>query len=1096
MASPRWRSHALSGGHVYPATAQDFVLAYTSTRIILTSDASLLTLFGCEGAKMASPRQLRLRFDWRRTTIAASAVFCPPFRMLLIAILAACACRWAMAETSTPPDPRIVHDSWTFKDGAPESVEALAQTTDGHLWLGTPSGLFRFDGARFELFRSPFGDQLPSTNVSALFAPGTGGLWVGFRFGGFNFVKNGKVTNFELPAPTGTVSAFAQDRYGIVWAATTGGVWRFDGSSWQQNPDGWNPQLRAVSQVGFDREGILWALTEARGEVGKQLFYLPPGGAQFRKAADHLVIQGFTRDADLNVLTSHESGPGEPGSGIQLEGSLPAYPILRKGSEQIVDRANGIWILPREGPVMRHPAGGPLAEILSKAPSRDSETYDVDPFRYARLVDREGGVWLGDQGGVHRFSYSPLIEQVLPKPPGPLFALVPDEGGAVWIGAGNGDGLSTLYHVANGKIDDQRSQKGAALVAYRAPDKTFWFGGEGGLWHLVHGSLTKINLPKEMAELAAFLTTITQDESGGMWVSFGPLGLYRFKGGVWTKYGGRRDLPTSGVLIEFTDTLGRIWFGSTKSRMAVLDGDRVQAFGPRDGVQVGNISAIYGRGSEIWIGGEFGVQQFDHGRFHTIHAVDRESLRGISGIIETANGDLWLNGLGGIIHLRQAEVMQALKNPAYQVSGERFGRREGLPGLPSQLERMPTALEGTDGRLWFTVRNGVVWLDPARAANRIPSPPVTIQSISGDDKSYALGRPLKFPARTSSVQIAYAAVCLSDPEAIHFRYKLRETDQDWHEVGTSTSVSYRNLPPGSYHFLVNASDTNGMWSDNTATVEFMVLPAFYQTIWFRVLCGVFFLALLWAGYRYRVRQLQREFALTLEARVGERTSIARDLHDTLLQSSHGLLLRFQTVSELLPERPEEAKEKLGRAIDQTANFITEARDEVQGLRASTVQTNDLARAVNALGEELTADPANHNAPALRVTVEGETRNLHPILRDEIYRIAAEALRNAFRHAQAQHLEVEILYDDRQFRLRVRDDGKGMDAAFLAGQEPTGHFGLNGMRERAKLIGGNLTVWSELDAGTEVELRVPAGIAYTTARKGSWLSRLLSGKTED
>ena len=413
-----------------------------------------------------------------------------------------------------------------------------------------------------------------------------------------------------------------------------------------------------------------------------------------------------------------------------------------------------------------------------------------------------------------------------------------------------------------------------------------------------------------------------------------------------------------GFLIEFTDALGRIWFGSTNSRLAMLDGDRVQTFGPSNGVQVGNITAIYGRGPEIWIGGEFGLQQFDHGQFRTIHPADKEWLRGISGIVETSNGDLWLNSLGGIVHLRGAEIQQALKDPAHSVSSERFGRQDGLPGLPSQLGRIPTALEGTDGRLWFPVRNGVVWLDPTRASRNVPSPPVTIQSVLADDKGYVPEELLRFPAHTSTVQIGYSAVSLLDPEAVHFRYKLRETDKNWQEAGTSTSVTYRNLPPGRYHFVVNASDANGMWSDNTASVEFTSLPAFYQTDWFRALCGLFFLMLLWAAYEFRVRRLHREFALTLEARVRERTSVARELHDTLLQSFHGLMLRFAVVSQLLPERPVEAKEQLDGTIDRAAKAIAEGRDAVQGLRSSTVQTNDLARAVNSLGEELAADPAN------------------------------------------------------------------------------------------------------------------------------------------
>jgi signal transduction histidine kinase len=290
-----------------------------------------------------------------------------------------------------------------------------------------------------------------------------------------------------------------------------------------------------------------------------------------------------------------------------------------------------------------------------------------------------------------------------------------------------------------------------------------------------------------------------------------------------------------------------------------------------------------------------------------------------------------------------------------------------------------------------------------------------------------------------------------------------------------------------------AANSDGVWNDNPARLDFSVAPAYYQTNWFRAICVAAFLALLWMAYQWRVRQLRHQFEMALDARVAERTRIARELHDTLLQSAHGLLLRFETVSQLWASRPMEAKEKLDTAIEQTANFITEARDEVQGLRDSTVQGNDLALAISTLGEELVADSTNHR-PTFRVAVEGQTRNLHPILRDETYKIAAEALRNAFRHAQARQIEVEIRYDNEQFRQRVRDDGKGIDPAVLSHQGREGHYGLPGMRERAKLIGGKLTVWSEVDAGTEVELRVPAGIAYEKSRGRPWFSRAFATKT--
>jgi signal transduction histidine kinase len=244
--------------------------------------------------------------------------------------------------------------------------------------------------------------------------------------------------------------------------------------------------------------------------------------------------------------------------------------------------------------------------------------------------------------------------------------------------------------------------------------------------------------------------------------------------------------------------------------------------------------------------------------------------------------------------------------------------------------------------------------------------------------------------------------------------------------------------------------------------------------------------------------LSREFNLRLEERVNERMRIARDLHDTLLQSFHGLLLRFQAATNLLPERPEEARATLESAIDQAAEAITEGRDAVQELRSSTVVSNDLALAVSTLGEELARDGAKQNAATVRVAVEGTPRDLHPILRDEVYRVAGEALRNAFRHAQARRIEVEIHYEEKQFRLRVRDDGKGMDPDVLGEQAPAGHYGLRGMRERAKLVGGKLAVFSEVDSGTEVELKIPAVMAYAKdggGRRSWWAKKFFGKETE-
>jgi signal transduction histidine kinase/ligand-binding sensor domain-containing protein len=970
---------------------------------------------------------------------------------------------------------QVVHQSWTFKDGAPETVFAVAQTSDGFLWLGGETGLVRFDGARFEPFKSPFGDELLSTLVSGLFAPSSGGLWVGYGFGGFSFVYHGHVKNYPVDAPaSGSVKEFVQDRDGTLWAATTSGLWRLEHSSWRPIGSGWNGPVPA-DHVGIDHTGVIWVIAQHR------LFVLRPGHTKFEVAMTSLPSNDFTLDADGRVVTGPMKGPER----LNLNGEpLNEYPLFANNSAALIDQTNTVWIA-SHNPLVRVASSKTLSNILKSARRTNHETYDVrlDDFR-AKLVDREGSIWFAPPTGLERFFYSRLREERFPGDTA-NFAVAAGDDGTIWTGTLNGN----IYHIVNGKAGLVQRLGGVVLFAYRAPDRTLWFGASSGLWHFSGRKLVRIDLPRAMAGQSRFLQTITQDQHGGIWVSFGRHGLYRFADGKWTPYGGRSELPKTGVVIEFTDNLGRIWFGYTKNQLAVLSDAGVRVFDASDGLRVGSIQAIYGQGSEIWVGGEFGLQQVDGGRIHSLSVLNQEWFSGITGIIETTDGDLWLNGLSGIVHLRHSEIARGLKDPAYRIKCERFGRREGLPGLARQLNPIPTAIEAADGKLWFSETNGLVSLDPSTAEPPATPAPITIQSVSADDKSYEPAFPVSFPAHTSSIQIYYSAVSLSDPEAIRFRYKLRENDKDWHEVAMANPVNYRNLPPGSYHFDVAASDTNGVWSPKLATAEFTILPAFYQTTWFRVLCASAFLVLLWGVYRLRLHQLHRQYEIGLEERVGERTRIARELHDTLLQSFHGLLLRFQSASNLLPIRAEEAKQRLDDAIEYAGKAITESRDAVHQLRASTVTTNDLASQIGVLAGELRSNHREGTAPEFSIQVEGTARDLHPIVRDEVYRVAAEALRNALKHSGAKRIEVEIRYGEQELRLRIRDDGRGIDPATLAQDHLAGHWGLSGMRERARLLSAKFEVWSQVDSGTEVELIIPAGVVYTERK--AWYRRLAS-----
>ncbi|HUP07859.1 MAG TPA: ATP-binding protein, partial [Caldimonas sp.] len=458
--------------------------------------------------------------------------------------------------------------------------------------------------------------------------------------------------------------------------------------------------------------------------------------------------------------------------------------------------------------------------------------------------------------------------------------------------------------------------------------------------------------------------------------------------------------------------------------------------------------------------------------------------------MEASDGSRWLYTVCGIVRIAPGALEAWQSDPKRTVQVRLLDASDGVRTEPTSSGANPIVARTADGRLWFRQADGVGVIDPAHLPSNALPPPVHVEEVVADRKSYDVSSgSVRLPPLVRDVVIDYTALSFAAPEKVRFRYRLEGQDADWREVLNDREVQYSNLAPGRYRFVVKASNDSGVWNEQGAALDLEVAPAFWQTNGFRALCVVAAAALLFGLYRLRVRQLRARFALALDTRVAERTRIARELHDTLLQSFQGLLLRFQTVLEMLPGRPMDARVMLASAIDQAAEAITEGRDAVQALRASVTEMNNLAASIRALGDDLRSQQRAEGRVDMHVEVHGLTRPLHPIVRDEAFRIAGEALRNVLRHAGATQVEVEIVYDRQQFRLRVRDDGKGMAPEVLEQQSRPGHFGLQGMRERAALIGGRLTVWSAVDGGTEVELTVPAANAYA-AGSGDEASREL------
>ncbi len=976
---------------------------------------------------------------------------------------------------------QFYHTAWTIEDGAPSGAHVLAQTKDGYLWLAAESGLFRFDGVRFERYQPERGDPIPSQDIAALLATLDGGLWIGFRPYGATFLKNGRSHSYgeREGLPLSTITGFALDREGAIWASTTRGLFRFTNSRWEKIGTEWGFFSERAQSVFLDNQGKLWV------NGFTDLYCLSPGAHvfQMRKVPHNWAM----KQAPNGILWMWEGFD----RGIRaVYGPLAEFydgskaVIGPRVSSVLVDREGGFWMqtLPPQGlRRVANPERLPNALIDENSSLIQTFTHKdgltSDQINSA-LEDTEGNVWVATGGGLDRFRKKNVVQGPFPTPTtgyDPL--LVTDRKGIIWEGS-----QRSLMTVASDGVSVREGlQIGPAGLLGVLSEMTFgwcdfegalWFGGRGTLTRWTGGRPENVAFPdKNLAAGHWDVQSITGDRTGDLLVSIQQHGVYRRHDGVWAPYGNLPGLPKSTPMILWTDSTDRVWIGYLGNQIALLDGDRVRTFSAPEGLHVGNVLAIGGRGNHIWAAGQFGLALFDGGNFHTIAGEADSDFRGISGVVETAGGEFWLNMATGVARIPAAGIANRLRDPQHKLQYDLFDFRDGVKGTATQIRPLPSAVEAGDGRIWMSGSGGVYWVDPARIYKNPAPPPITIEAIYADDRRFSAFEKSHLPKSPQNVRIEYTALSLSIPERVRFRCQLEGYDKGWQDVGTRRAAYYPKLPPGHFRFHVIACNNDGVWNLTGAVAEIEVPPAFYQTKWFKALCVCAGLALLWQIYLWRLRQISAELHRRLEAQLAERERIARELHDTLLQGFHGLMLRLQVVNDLL--LPGEAKEELDQTLERADQVIAESRHAVHDLRSSTMITNDLARAMRALGDELSSE----DSTTFGLVVEGPARELHPIVRDEFYRIAREALRNAFSHARAHHIEAEISYAERLLRLRIRDDGDGIAPAILL-EGRSGHYGLSGMRERAMQIGAKLDIWSGVGTGTEIALSVPGSIAYS------------------
>jgi signal transduction histidine kinase len=600
------------------------------------------------------------------------------------------------------------------------------------------------------------------------------------------------------------------------------------------------------------------------------------------------------------------------------------------------------------------------------------------------------------------------------------------------------------------------------------------------LWRERQGHLESVAPPGPDQDTQA----LAEDQSGGLWASILG-GVFRLKDGVWTPYGGIAALPRRAAITIVRDRRDRLWFAYSGGSVAVLDGERVRTYGVAEGLQIGNVLANCPGRINHWFGGEFGLARLEGERFYSIQSAPEMPLDGITGIVEMTDGDLWLNGRSGIVHIAASELQRSRVDPVYRVRGETLGAFDGVVGSAAMLRPLPTAVEAADGKLWFATTGGIYGIDPARRVhNRMP-PTVQIRALTVAGHAIEPVAGLTLPTYTTAIRFDYIGLSLTAAEKVRYRYRLDGVDTEWRELTAARQALYTNLRPGHYTFHLTAANNDGVWNEAGASLAFTIPPAFAQTRWFIALCAVGVAATVWALVLLRVHQLRRRLEQRMEDRLNERTRIARDLHDSLLQGFQGLMFRLQAVRQLLPARPGDAANSLDSAMQIGDQAIGEGRDAVQNLRSSSFDDRDLATSLSALGAELEAGIDPGSMPEYRVVVEGRPRELTAVVRNEAYRIAREAICNAYQHAKAGRIEAEVSFGDADLTIRVRDDGVGVDPRILERGQRPGHWGLPGMRERSESFGGELHVWSQGNAGAEVELRIPADVAYSVPRGSSF-----------
>jgi signal transduction histidine kinase/ligand-binding sensor domain-containing protein len=967
-----------------------------------------------------------------------------------VALLAACGRLLALDSPQT--NGGYVRKNFTVEDGLlSNSVAAVVQTSDGFLWAGTNKGLLRFDGRHFTAVNFP----LPTSPVSvrALAIAPDGALWVGtssgvarIASGGWNELGHVKVSRYHPGVGEGdSIECLHFSRKGELFVGTTTGLYRFKGGEFSVIiPELW------TSRIEESASGNLLVITS----------------------------KGFVEWDGTQVIRHPD---------------LPARLGVRQNEifHVIEDRTGTVWYCTKAG--IARQSGGAIERL---------KPYGADVV-YRASEDLHGSIWFSQSGDLFRANAAGR-ELIASHLQAKYFAY--DRDGDLWAGT-TAHGLFRLKLQAVKMFtatDGLPLGMPAAVLA--ASDGKLWVGSNCGGLSWFDGSRFRKYEKDGIANICVF--SLAEDGHDILVGTFGG-GIFRYREGRFTELIKDDKLRNNIAMAIVPGKDGSLWIPFTDGLSRLREG-RVRRFTTADGLSSNSILSAYSdQGGVIWVETAAGIDRFDNGRFIPVSNTDNGSIReGQFGFGEDQRGELFaFSSFDGTRHVQKDGVATLKGAPKitgmvksrenlwfcgdgiYRAASDslekweheretlpdyaRFGRADGMNSAACSVGFRNMAITA-DGRLWVATEQGVAMLEPSQLRRTDRKPAVFIESVVVGKTLKSPGAELVLPAGTHHVELHFDSIELASPEAVRMQYRLDDVDREWLDADSSVTAIYGGLPGGTHTFHVRASNSDGVWDPVGIAYNVTQKPYFYETLLFRLGVIASLALLLAVAHQRRLRRITTQMDARLDERVAERTRLARDLHDTMLQTIQASELVAAVAVEHADD-PVRTRATLKRLSDWLAQARQEARASLLALRVSSTLTNDLAEALELVGAQSSAAyPIQFS-----LLVEGNVKQMHPIVRDEIYLIGSEAIRNACTHSGGTRVEVALSYAQ-NLGLRVRDNGKGMDPNIASKGKPE-HYGLTGMQERAARISGKLTVSSSASAGTEVELVVPARIIFRDQR---------------